>query len=117
MEEEGSYLCTSCGEEIVVPLDPTAGGFQEYVVSGVPPFRRDDTVELLRDAPAVVTRRAPELADAFAERGWRLPASIDRVYDPGRAMRELSWSPRFGYHEVLRQLDAGSPEVLPAPGA
>lgn len=31
MEEEGSYVCDACGEEIVVPLDPSAGAEQEYV--------------------------------------------------------------------------------------
>lgn len=29
--EEGSYICDSCGEEIVVPLDRTEGLSQEYV--------------------------------------------------------------------------------------
>ena len=31
MDEEGSYICPSCGEEIVVPLDISAGEQQEYV--------------------------------------------------------------------------------------
>ena len=31
METEGTYICDSCGEEIVIPLDPTAGQTQEYV--------------------------------------------------------------------------------------
>ena len=30
-EDEGSYVCGACGEEIVVPLDPSAGRHQEYV--------------------------------------------------------------------------------------
>jgi hypothetical protein len=29
--DEGSYGCDWCGEEIVVPLDPSAGESQEYV--------------------------------------------------------------------------------------
>ena len=28
---EASYTCQSCGEEIVVPIDPTAGTRQEYI--------------------------------------------------------------------------------------
>lgn len=28
---EGSYICPSCGEEIVVPVDPSAGPNQDYV--------------------------------------------------------------------------------------
>ena len=31
MHDEGSYLCDWCGEEIVVPLDLSAGERQEYV--------------------------------------------------------------------------------------
>lgn len=29
--DEGSYVCDSCGEEIVIPLDRTAGAEQSYV--------------------------------------------------------------------------------------
>jgi hypothetical protein len=29
--EEASYTCDACGEEIVIPIDPTAGESQEYV--------------------------------------------------------------------------------------
>ena len=31
MHDEATYICDSCGEEIVVPIDPTAGSRQEYV--------------------------------------------------------------------------------------
>lgn len=31
MDTEGTYICDSCGEEIVIPLDPAAGRNQEYV--------------------------------------------------------------------------------------
>ncbi len=31
MKDEASYVCDACGEEIVVPIDPSAGGSQEYV--------------------------------------------------------------------------------------
>ena len=31
MEEDGCYVCDSCGEEIVIPLDRSAGKHQEYV--------------------------------------------------------------------------------------
>jgi hypothetical protein len=31
MQEEDSYICDNCGEEIVVPVDPSAGSSQEYV--------------------------------------------------------------------------------------
>ncbi len=31
MHDEASYICDACGEEIVVPLDLSAGEEQEYV--------------------------------------------------------------------------------------
>lgn len=31
MINEATYLCDACGEEIVVPVDPSAGSSQEYV--------------------------------------------------------------------------------------
>ena len=31
MKDEASYVCDACGEEIVVPIDMSAGSSQEYV--------------------------------------------------------------------------------------
>jgi len=31
MQNDGSYICPACGEEIVVPLDLSAGARQQYV--------------------------------------------------------------------------------------
>ncbi len=31
MQDEVSYVCDACGEEIVIPVDPSAGVRQEYV--------------------------------------------------------------------------------------
>jgi Cysteine-rich CPXCG len=31
MRDEASYVCDACGEEIMVPLDVSAGASQEYV--------------------------------------------------------------------------------------
>jgi hypothetical protein len=29
--DEGSYICPTCGEQIVIPLDASAGAEQQYV--------------------------------------------------------------------------------------
>jgi hypothetical protein len=29
--DEGSYVCPTCGESIIIPLDRSGGGEQEYV--------------------------------------------------------------------------------------
>jgi hypothetical protein len=31
LPDESSYICDACGEEIVIPLDPSAGDQQQYV--------------------------------------------------------------------------------------
>jgi UDP-glucose 4-epimerase len=92
-------------------------GFRSHVVSGATPFTPDDAADLFSDAPAVLARRAPELVAAFAHRGWPLPRSIDRVYDSRRAMARLQWQPRYGFAEVLAELDRGAPQVLSPGGA
>ena len=29
--DEGAYICPTCGEQIIIPLDRSAGSVQEYV--------------------------------------------------------------------------------------
>lgn len=94
-------------------LHGDGSSFRRYVISAQGPFERDDLPALLSDAPAVLRRRAPDLVDAYDRRGWVLPASIDRVYVPDRAVRELGWRSRHGFSAVLDQFDDGSSEVLP----
>lgn len=85
-----------------------------HLVSGRTPFHAEDAEALVLDAPAVLRRRCPALAEAFARRGWALPQSIDRVYDASLAATELGWEPRHGWDEVLAMHDRASSEVLPA---
>lgn len=89
-------------------------GYRVFIASGATPFERADCPALAHDAARVLRHKAPELEAAFAQRGWPLPRSIDRVYVP-HALMALGWQPRHGFDEVLRQLDAASPEVLPEP--
>jgi UDP-glucose 4-epimerase len=96
-------------------LDWAQAGFRKFVVSGATPFAPQDAPELLQDAPRVLTRRAPDLLQAFTQRGWPLPQRIDRVYCALLAMRTMDWQPRHGFASVLAQLDGHSPEVLPPP--
>ena len=41
------------------------------------------------------------------------PVQGRTAYLKVRAQQALGWQPRFGFDEVLRQLDAESPELLP----
>jgi UDP-glucose 4-epimerase len=82
-------------------------GFGKYIVSATTPFTRDDLPELRADAPAVVRRLFPEHEAIYAERGWSMFPSIDRVYDNTRAREELGWKPRWDFRHALDRLAAG----------
>lgn len=81
--------------------------FGRYIISATTPFRPDDTAELRRDAPAVVRRRVPEWEATYAQLGWKMVPSIDRVYDNARARADLGWRPRHDFAAVVTRAKAG----------
>jgi UDP-glucose 4-epimerase len=85
-------------------------GFGRYIISTTTPFTRDDLQSLRADAPAVVARRFPHYEQIYAERGWRMFPSIERVYVNERARTELGWEPRYDFAHALELL-AGGEEV------
>lgn len=82
-------------------------GFGRYIVSATTPFTRANLAELRTDAPAVVRRLFPDYEAIYAERGWSMFPSIDRVYDNSRAREELGWAPRYDFRYALDLLAAG----------
>ena len=98
----------------VAALEVEGVAFGRHVVSGATPFRRADCAMLASDAPPVIRARAPLLAAAFDARGWTLPARIDRIYCPAAAERDLGWRARFGFEELIAQLDRRSLETIAA---
>ena len=88
--------------------------YRMFILSGATPFTRADCKALKRAPDSVLRERCPSLCRLFESRQWRIPDSIDRVYDSTLAQRELAWEPSFGFEEVARLLDARIPEVLPA---
>jgi UDP-glucose 4-epimerase len=92
-------------------------GFGRYIVSATTPFARDDLAELRSDAPAVVRRLFPDYEAVYARHGWRMFASIERVYDNERARRELGWRPRYDFGAALARVRAGEPHSSPLAAA
>ena len=91
-----------------VALDRAAQiGFGRYIISATTPFARDDAEGLRRDAAAVVRRLVPAYEDVYAQRGWTMFDSLDRVYDNTRARDELGWAPRFDFAVAVERLAAG----------
>jgi UDP-glucose 4-epimerase len=83
-------------------------GFGRYIVSATTPFTREDLAQLRGDAPAVVRRLFPQAEAVYAQRGWRMFDSIERVYVNERARRELGWMPRWDFGHALERLAAGA---------
>ena len=81
--------------------------FGRYIVSATSPFTRDDLEELRTDAPAVVGRHFPQYLQIYADRGWSMFPSIDRVYINERARVELGWRPAYDFARILDLLQAG----------
>jgi nucleoside-diphosphate-sugar epimerase len=84
-------------------------GFETLIVSAPLPFARSDAEALKTDAAAVVARYFPDAPALYAKRGWRLPTSIGRVYDPGRAERILGFRGETDFAQILAALRADQP--------
>jgi UDP-glucose 4-epimerase len=87
--------------------DAPAIGFGRYIVSATTPFARDDLASLRVDAPAVVRRLFPQYPAIYAQRGWKMFPSIERVYVNHRARSDLGWSPCYDFRHALDRLQAG----------
>lgn len=89
--------------------------FDTFIVSAPTPFAREDVVALKRDARSVIERYFPDAASLYTERGWTLPAIIDRVYDPSYAERVLGFRCVTAFADVLAALrgGGGSPVTHP----
>jgi nucleoside-diphosphate-sugar epimerase len=79
-------------------------GFGTFIVSAPTPFARDEVAALKANAPAVIARHFPDAAALYAQRGWQLPQSIDRVYDAGLAERVLGFRCETDFAAVLEAL-------------
>src|SRR3954452_2507321 len=86
-----------------------AAPFGRFIVSATTPFTPEDLQALRTDAAAVVRRRVPQAEAVLAERGWRLPDRLDRVYVNARAREQLGWRPVWDFAHAIERLAAGDP--------
>jgi len=84
-------------------------GWGVYVVSAPPPFTRADAARLKTDAAGLIAERFPEAPALYAARGWVLPQSIGRVYDPTAIERDLGFRCQTDFAAVLAALREGRP--------
>ena len=60
---------------------------------------------LLNEATTVFQKRVPYVIEAFAQHGWMLPKTIDRVYVVEKAERLLGYKPIYGFNEYIQELE------------
>jgi UDP-glucose 4-epimerase len=85
----------------------SASRFERYIISATSPFAPTDLAQLRSNAPAVLARYFADYPSLYAQRGWKMFASIDRVYANDRARTELGWKPRYDFAHVLACLRQG----------
>lgn len=84
-----------------------ASHFERYIISATSPFAPGDLAALRSNAPAVLARYFADYPPIYAARGWKMFASIDRVYANDRARAGLGWQPRYDFAHVLACLRQG----------
>lgn len=82
-------------------------GFDILIISAPTPFAREDVTDLKRDAASVVEKYFPDAAALYALRGWTLPGTIGRVYDPARAEQVLGFRAETDFAALLEALKHG----------
>ena len=99
-----------CAAAHLAALDAAPSiGFGSYIVSAPTPFEREEAAALKADAVAVIARHFPDAFDLYAARGWRLPASIGRVYDASAIERDLGFRCETDFTAILGALRDGRP--------
>ena len=81
-------------------------GFRRYVISATSPFSKGELAAVRADAPGAVARHV-DYAAVYAQRGWTMVPSIDRIYVNERARRELAWTPQHDFATTVARLEAG----------
>jgi nucleoside-diphosphate-sugar epimerase len=81
----------------ILAMDAEIEGYDVFNISSLSPFSIDETQELYDDAPRVIRKHFPTAEKAFAEKGWKLPKRIDRVYSIEKAQTILKYRPEFNF--------------------
>ncbi|HMB58884.1 MAG TPA: NAD(P)-dependent oxidoreductase [Xanthomonadales bacterium] len=83
-------------------------GFGTFIISASSPFQREEAASLALDMPSVVARYAPAFEQIYASRGWKMFASIGRVYDNRLARETLGWQPEYDFENAISALLDGN---------
>jgi UDP-glucose 4-epimerase len=99
-----------CADAHIAALGKAADiGFGIYIVSAPPPFGREACVALKSDPAVIIAKAHPDVSALYTARGWSLPRSIGRVYDPSALERDLGFRCQTDFGAVLQALRIGAP--------
>ncbi len=92
-------------------------GFGRYIISATTPFSPADLRDLAVDAPSVVARLFPDIAEDYRRWRWRMLPHLDRVYVNARARADLGWAPRYDFRTAVELVRAGGSPRSPLAAA
>jgi nucleoside-diphosphate-sugar epimerase len=72
-------------------------------IAAASPFTPEDCGQLRRDPLSALRRHHPFVEGAYRQLGWRLPATIDRVYAIDAARRTIDYAPQHNFREALAE--------------
>jgi UDP-glucose 4-epimerase len=81
--------------------------FEIFNISAHTPFTEDEARQLAGHADRVIARHFPDARARLAQFGWTLPARLDRVYVIEEAVKELGFTPRRNFRQLLDDLASG----------
>ncbi len=80
--------------------------FEIMNLSVEPVFQPEDLELLWQEPWSVIDKRAPEVRAAFHRHGWAMPERVDRVYSIAKIKSILGYESRFGFQELLSEVNA-----------
>ncbi len=92
-------------EAHILAMKAKSKRYDVFNISAHSPFSENETHELFHDASRVLLGHFPSLDRQFAQRNWKLPQSIDRVYVIHKAEKQLGYRPRYNFEDYLRELN------------
>lgn len=78
---------------VILALEKTFEKFEIYNISNESPFKKNDLKDLIINPRKVIERYFPNVEKVFAQKNWKFPDKIDRVYSIEKAKRELNYFP------------------------
>jgi UDP-glucose 4-epimerase len=85
----------------ILAMEAEIEGYDVFNISSLSPFSRDETQDLFNNAPQVIIKHFPVANKVFANKGWKLPKRIDRVYSIEKVMAVLKYQPEFNFDSIL----------------